>query len=461
MFIQRTLPPAAAPMKSQDLLCGLVGILFGDRDIAKLEFEIKEYFGVKHVFLVSSGKAALTLILLALKRLSNRRQVLIPAYTCFSVPSAIVKAGLQVALCDINPANFDFDQKLLKEAINENTLCVVPHHLFDIPADMDRVTSLCKERGIFVVEDVAQAMGGSYREKKLGTIGDVGFFSLGRGKNITCGSGGIIITNSDRVAEAIAGHYLGLEEAGVMEAVKEFCRLALMSMFIHPRLYWLPAGIPSLQLGQTLFYKDFPIRKMSGMNAGVLHHWRNRLAESNRTRAKTAAYFSERLRLKSVQDTPIPYLRLPILVDSPEVRGRVHLLSRKMGLGITPMYPTPINEIEELRTTFKGRMFPSASRVAERLLTIPTHGLLSDKDKKNMCRLFTGVPVLDERLSAATEEIGGKPAALNSVELLSAYAEDPGREPGDGCVGRTLRSSKSEGGCFGGFRRRTERIPRA
>ena len=417
MRIQRTLPPAAAPIKWQDLLCGLAGILFGGQAVEKLEFEIREYFGVKHVFLVSSGKAALTLILLALKRLSDKRQVLIPAYTCFSVPSAIVKAGLQVALCDINPASFDFDQKLLHEAITEDTLCIVPHHLFGISADMDRIVSLCKERGIFVVEDVAQAMGGSYGGKKLGTIGDVGFFSLGRGKNITCGAGGIIITNSDRIAEVIAEYDRGLEEPGVMEAVKEFCRLALMSMFIHPRLYWLPAGMPSLRLGQTVFHSEFPIKKMSGLSAGVLYRWRDRLEESNRARAGTAAYFSERLRINSARDTSIPYLRLPILVDSPEVKSRVHFLSRQMGLGITPMYPTPINEIEEITTAFKGRAFPSASRAAERLLTIPTHALLSDKDRNNICRLFTEVPVLDKRRVRETDDLAGKPAALNSVEI--------------------------------------------
>jgi dTDP-4-amino-4,6-dideoxygalactose transaminase len=154
------------------------------------------------------------------------------------------------------------------------------------------------------------------------------------------------------------------------------------------------------------------------MKAGLLRDWRDRLARSNRIRSSTAVYFSERLRLGAARKTALPYLRLPVLMASPEARAEIYTLARKRGLGLSLMYPTAVNEIEEIAAEFADQIFPSARYVAERLLTIPTHALLSDKDKQNICRLFTGVPVLDERLSAASEGIGGKPAALNSVELL-------------------------------------------
>ena len=185
-------------------------------------------------FFVSSGKAALTLILNALKTLNQRQEALIPAYTCFSVPSAIVKAGLKVSLCDIDSQTFDFDYKLLEKAINKNTLCVIPNHLFGIPADMDKINSICKDKDIFVIEDAAQAMGGSYKGSKLGTIGDVGFFSLGRGKNITCGSGGIIVTNSDTIAHAIEKEYAQFDKPSAMEQIINFCKAILMSLLFTP-----------------------------------------------------------------------------------------------------------------------------------------------------------------------------------------------------------------------------------
>jgi len=172
------------------MLHGLAGLIVKARYIKKIEAEIKEHFGVKHVFLVSSGKAALALILLALKSIISRQEVLIPAYTCFSVPSAIIKADLKVSLCDVDSNTLDFNFDLLKKSLNHRTLAVVPTHLLGLPSDIYRIKTLCREKGVFVVEDTAQAMGGKYKGKMLGTLGDVGFFSLGRGKNITCGSGG-------------------------------------------------------------------------------------------------------------------------------------------------------------------------------------------------------------------------------------------------------------------------------
>ncbi len=392
MKIYRTIPPTAAPIYLRDLIHGLIGIFSAKRYFQSLEEGIKANFGVKHVFFVSSGKAALFLILKALESLRpDKKHVLIPAYTCFSVPSAIVKAGLKVSLCDINSSTFDFDYKLLEKAINKDTLCIVPNHLFGIPADMDKIKSICKDKDIFVVEDAAQAMGGSYKGKKLGTLSDVGFFSLGRGKNITCGSGGIIVTNSDKIAGAIEKDYANLKEPGIIESLKEFLQVLFMAIFVRPALYWLPASLPFLKLGQTIFYKDFPIKKLSGMQAGLLHGWQERLEKSNQIRKENAKYFSTFI-------TPSPlagegrgeevYLRLPVLMNNREIRDKLFSLSNKKGLGVSAMYPSPINEIEEIRNQFNGNTYPSAKKIADGLLTIPTHQLLSKKDKEDICNLF-------------------------------------------------------------------------
>jgi perosamine synthetase len=361
------------------------------RCLSMLESQVKEYFGLRYVWFVSSGKAALYLILLALKSLSSRRRVVIPAYTCFSVPSAIVKAGLEVALCDIDPETFDFEPDLLEQTIDTDTLCVIPNHLFGIPSDMDRIIHLCEDRRVFVVEDAAQAMGGGYDDRLLGTMGDAGFFSLGRGKNITCGSGGIVGTNSGQIADAIAPQYAALEPPTAIDTLSEFLQVVLMTIFIRPSLYWLPAGLPFLRLGQTKFYKDFPIKSLSGMKAGLLRNWQQRLEHSNHARAAAAAYFGDRLRLIARSGTAFPYLRLPILLDSAAERDRIYTLSQKHRLGISLMYPTAINEVEEIKAGFNGLRLPAAPQIAERLLTIPTHPLLSENDKAAISRHLSTV----------------------------------------------------------------------
>jgi perosamine synthetase len=395
MKIRRTLPPTAAPIGSMDLVQGFLGLLSGGKKYReKLEREIKEYFGVRNVWCVSSGKAALTLILLALKDLSKKKRVVIPAYTCFSVPSAIVKAGLEVALCDIDPVTFDFDPRSLEPSIDEETLCVVPNHLFGIPSNLDLIARLCRERGAYLVEDAAQAMGGMYKGKQLGTIGDAGFFSLGRGKNLTCGSGGIIVTNSSEIASAIERRYSELETPGFLETAKEFLQLLLMVIFIRPILYWFPEGLPFLKLGETLFYKEFPVRKLSEMKAGCLWNWPRRLETANRVRSATADYFRERLPYKKFPVQPaICYLRLPVILDSRETRDRLYLYSRLKGLGFSRMYPTAINEIEEIKEMFDGETYPGAREVAEKLVTLPTHHWVGERDREAICALFRSLDI--------------------------------------------------------------------
>ena len=260
-------------------------MLSPEESIRALEDSIRDYFGARHVFLVSSGKAALTMTLMALKASSPRTDVVIPAYTCYSMPAAVISAGLNPILCDINPSTFDFDHDQLAATLSDNTLCVVAHHLFGIPSDIERVRALCHARGIVVIEDAAQAMGVESRGRKLGTLGDVGVFSLGRGKNITCGSGGIAITDSDAIGNALTSACPRLASPMRAESLIDLAKLAFMAIFIRPRLYWIPNAMPFLRLGQTIFPKSVAVKRLSGMQAGLLHDWRQQLSRSNQRRS--------------------------------------------------------------------------------------------------------------------------------------------------------------------------------
>lgn len=389
MKIRRTLPPAAAPLSAVDLLHGAAALFGPGRYREHVERGLREYFRVRHVFLVSSGKAALVLILRALARLSpERREVVIPAYTCYSVPSAVVKAGLTVSACDIDAKTFDFDQSLLGGVITDRTLCVVPNDLFGIPAAVDRIKPIAEARGCFVVEDAAQAMGITVKGGKAGTRGDAGFFSLGRGKNITAGSGGIVVTNSDRIAGALATEYALLRGPGLGEQLRELAKAALLALFIRPWLFWLPAGLPFLRLGETIFHRDFPVEAGSGVQAGLLRHWRSRLEKSNWNRAANTAALASELGLTGVPAARTACLRFPLLLPDRATRDKVVAASREAGLGIAALYPAPVSGIEELRESFAGKSFPAAESVAERLVTLPTHELVTAADRRRMVELL-------------------------------------------------------------------------
>lgn len=399
MKIRRTIPPAASPISLRDFLRGMHGILDG-RIVGEIEEELRKYFDTGHVFLVSSGKAALALILSGLHSMTGRTKVIIPAYTCYSVPSAVIKAGLDIVLCDVKPDTLDFDYELLESLADRETLCVVSTHLFGIPSDVLRVRVLTEGKGIFIVEDVAQGMGVQTTQKRLGTLGDAGFFSLGRGKNITCGAGGIILTSSDDVARSISSLYVNLERETIPRYALNILEVLLMIFFLHPRAYWFPRGLPFLRIGETRFDPHFSIHRMNGFKAGLLRSWRDRLETSNRCRMKVAEYYMKELGLgngKPIYSTDIPFLRFPFFGEGPAWKEDV--CSRFGYLGISPMYPDSINTIGALQGRIAEGPFPGAETIAKNMLTLPTHSFLDGKDKSRICT------VLKNRLSPGTDRL--------------------------------------------------------
>jgi dTDP-4-amino-4,6-dideoxygalactose transaminase len=154
-----------------------------------------------------------------------------------------------------------------------------------------------------------------------------------------------------------------------------------MAIFIRPRLYWFERDAVS-RLGQTIFPKSVAVKRLSGMQAGLLHDWQHQLSESNQQRSETAASVSQQLSLSLPLGPSHPYLRTPIFAATPQGREHIHASAQRRGLGVSLGYPTPINEIPEIRHMFDGRRFPSARRVSEHILTIPTHQWISEKDKR-------------------------------------------------------------------------------
>ncbi|HMD37017.1 MAG TPA: DegT/DnrJ/EryC1/StrS family aminotransferase [Vicinamibacterales bacterium] len=384
MRIGRTQPPAAALLEWRDIANGIAGIRDPRGAVRAFEDGMRRDLGVRHAVAVSSGRAGLLLTLQALQTLSPRRDVVIPAFTCFSVAGAVVHAGLRPVLCDIDPDTFDFDRRALPEAITSDTLCVIAHHLFGVPAAVARTRTLCHERGAFLVEDAAQALGGEIGGRPIGTFGDAGIFSFGRGKNVTCGSGGLVVTNSDAVASAVGERAARLTAPPAAAQIADLARTILMMIFIRPSLYWLPAALPFLGLGTTTFPKAIRAERLSGFRAGLLRDWRARLARSNRARTAVVSYFARAL---SLRGSARPYLRLPIVAPTPAIRDRVYAKARSFGVSVS--YPTPISDIPEIRAAFDGEPYPAARRVAERLLTLPTHHWLSDRDRRaiaDLCR---------------------------------------------------------------------------
>lgn len=390
--IGRTLPPATAPLQFKNILSGVIGLLGGVKRVKRLEEELKEFYGVRHCFAVSSGKAALVLVLQALNELlPERDEVLIPAYTCYSVPSAIVRAGLKVRLCDMATGSLDFDFDRLEEQLdNPRLLCVMPTHLFGLPADVERVRKLVNHRGIFVVEDAAQAMGGEWNCKKLGTLGDVGLFSMGRGKAFSTVEGGIILTDNDLIGRAIEKRLAAVAEYGAFDCLKLCLYAVAMAILIHPLIYWLPKSLPFLKLGETHFDPSFPIRRLSSFQAGMAKGWQTKIDELKEMRSKNARKIAGcGITLLAAPRGVIPDLiRFPVLVTDADTKKKILQKSERMGLGIADGYPDSINGIDELGSLFDGNRFPGARDIADRIVCLPVHPFVNETDIQKIVNLL-------------------------------------------------------------------------
>lgn len=396
MRIGRTLSPAASPFHVADIVSGVAGFFAGEGIVERFENELKLYFRVRHCCAVSSGKAALVLILHALHELHpDRDEVLIPAYTCYSVPSAVTRAGLKIRLCDMAPGTLDFDfDRIVEELENPRLLCVVPTHLFGVPADVERIKALISGRDIFVLEDAAQAMGGEWNGRKLGTLGDVGLFSMGRGKAFSTVEGGLILTDDKRIGLMVEKHLAAVKRYGVIDCLKLFVNAVALLLLIYPRIYWLPKLLPFLKLGETRFDPSFPIRRLSSFQAGLAHRWKaalNKLKAARAVNANKIAGYG--IKLPGVCRGTMPdVIRYPLLVADSETKKKTLRKSEKMGLGISDGYPDSIDGIDELRNLLAVTTFPVAKDIAERIVTLPVHPFVNDSEMKSILQLFNVEP---------------------------------------------------------------------
>ena len=163
----------------------------------ELEEAICKTFGSKYAQLTSSGTAALTTALSALG-IGYGDEVIIPSFTFVASFEAVISVGAVPVLVDVDDT-LTLNPAAVRKAITAKTKAVMPVHMCGSMADMDALTAICKEHNLFLLEDACQSIGGTYKGKHLGTIGDAGTFSFDFVKTMTCGEGGVVMTNSEEL----------------------------------------------------------------------------------------------------------------------------------------------------------------------------------------------------------------------------------------------------------------------
>lgn len=192
----------------EEVLAAIKDVLFSGQfilgeNVKVFEQEVADYLGVKYAFGVNSGTDALVIGLRA-AGVGKGDKVITTPFTFFATTEAIHLVGAEPILVDINPETLNIDVSKIEQVITPDTKAILPVHLFGHASDMDEVLTLAEKYNLKVIEDVAQGFGGKYKDKKLGSIGDVGCFSFFPTKNLgTYGDGGLVTTNDEETARLI------------------------------------------------------------------------------------------------------------------------------------------------------------------------------------------------------------------------------------------------------------------
>lgn len=167
------------------------------RHVEAFERDLAAQLGTPHAVATSSGTAALRAALAALG-VGCGDEVVVPAFTFIASVNAVVAAGAVPVFAEVDES-LGLDPAALEATLSERTTTLLPVHLENVGADMDPIMAVARRHELGVIEDAAQSMGSTYQGRSLGTIGDLGAFSLQLEKNITAGEGGAVVTGDERL----------------------------------------------------------------------------------------------------------------------------------------------------------------------------------------------------------------------------------------------------------------------
>jgi len=308
--------------------------------VTRFEEEFAVYCDCQHAIGVGSGTEALWLALLALGVGPGDEVITVPN-SFMATAEAITYSGAKPVFVDIDERTYTIDPAGLDRAVTARTKAIIPVHLFGQPADMDPILQFARKRGLFVVEDAAQAHGAVYKGRKVGTLGDAACFSFYPGKNLGAfGEAGAVVTNNDELQEKVRI----LRDHGQIRK------------YFHTMVGWNG--------------------RMDGIQGAVLQVKLRYLEKGNKLRRSHAAHYDAAL--QKVEQIVIPFCPsnlTPVYhIYAIRVRNRdevMHSLADK-GIGSGVHYPVPIHLQEAYSSLGHGPgSFPIAEKCAAEFVSLP------------------------------------------------------------------------------------------
>ena len=317
--------------------------------VREFEKSLAKFVGVKHAIAVNSGTSALMASLIALD-ISYGDEVLMPSFTFVATASAVLARGAKPVFVDINLDDYTMNMDNLERKINNRSKAIIPVHLYGHPADMNSITKLAREHDLYVIEDVAQSLGSSYKGNQTGSIGDLGCFSFYSTKVVTCGEGGAITTNDDNL-------YYKLKKI----------RNHGMAIAHNPEV-----------LGLNL--------RMPEMEAALINAQMRRINSFLERRRKNAKMLSEHL--DGLEGIILPRERNDCVynwylytISLEKNRNMVLKILNDKGLGATVYYRTPLHKTHLYeKLGYGNESLPKTIWASEHVMSLPVHPGLTELD---------------------------------------------------------------------------------
>jgi dTDP-4-amino-4,6-dideoxygalactose transaminase len=371
------IPSVGTPIGFKDILNGFLT----RKACADFTKTIANQTRRKHVLLANSGTTAYFLILKALQRLSNKKEVILPAYTAPSLILPIQKAGLIPRLCDIDLKTFNMDLTALPGTMSDDTLAITIVHMFGLPQWFESAVQEDEfSKSSFIIEDLASAQGATLNGRPVGSFGDVSFVSFNRGKNFATLTGGAVGTDQEDISRLVMeeGKRYLLQPA-FMKRIGIILKAIALSLAVRPWFYTMFRSFIAQFKYQGL-HDDFAMHAYTRFQAGM----------GNSALQKSCFIFEKRFEnglhlhraLAGVDGITIPVItdgsipvfnQFPLLIDNQARRDIIFKALVARGIEATILYPKPIHRIYNLGYDRTKDPFPNATYLARRIILIPTH----------------------------------------------------------------------------------------
>jgi dTDP-4-amino-4,6-dideoxygalactose transaminase len=320
---------------------------------------LEKYLGVKHVIPCANGTDALQIAMMGLD-LKPGDEVITADFTFAATVEVIGLLQLTPVLVDVDPKTFNISVEAIKKAITPKTKAIVPVHLFGQAADMEEILKIAEEHNLYVIEDNAQGIGGSYtfsdgKKVKTGAMGHVSATSFFPSKNLGCyGDGGAIFTNDDELAHIIRG---------------------IVNHGMYERYHHDVIGVNS---------------RLDSIQAAVLNIKLPQLDSYNTRRRSAANQYSEALKnhpniitpvIEGDDDSHVFHQYTLRIVNADRNGLMAHLQSKEIPCAI--YYPIPLHKQKAyLDPRYKETDFPVTNQLVQEVLSLPMHSELESDQIK-------------------------------------------------------------------------------